>query len=317
MAKEKLIIDFWDVGQGDSTVIRLPDGSLILIDVGPKGSPVVDWLADHPPIIHALVLTHNDQDHAGALPSVVKVPGVTVRTVYMLLDRDKRNPRFQNIWRPVREEEKRGRLSVLALSRDTQIWDGDDTGLRVVYPSFSESIEATRPNESSAVVCLVHKGDTRIIWPGDAPMQVVAEKCSKTLPQLLHGPHHGGPVDRKQNCFEAWVRAVEPERVFVSVGTNNSHGLPTPAYLNLQASRGCRVLCTQITRLCDNRSIHNRVPILQTAALLGLKAARTGIPCRGCFRLVVEDGDALSDAFDAEHLRRVRALRRAQCLASL
>lgn len=317
MAKEKLIIDFWDVGQGDTTVIRLPDDSLILIDVGPKGSPVVDWLADRSPVIHGLILTHNDEDHAGALPSVVKMPGIVIRTVYMLLDRDKKSSRFQNIWRPVRQEETNGKFTVLGLSRDNEIWSDGDTCLKVIYPSFSEGIEANRPNESSAVISLIHKGKVLVVWPGDAPMRVVADKCSSTVPSLLHGPHHGGPVDRKAAGFETWVEAVEPERVFVSVGTRNSYNLPSQDYLNFQASRGCRVVCTEITRLCDNHRVIGKTPILQTAALLGLRASRTGIPCRGCFRLTVKDGNALPDPYDEEHLNRVKALRRAQCVVEL
>lgn len=314
MAEEKLIIDFWDVGQGDGTVIRLPDKSLVLVDVGPKGSPIIDWLADHRPTIHAIILTHNDEDHAGGLPSVVKLPGISIKTVYMLVDREKKSSKFQNIWRPVREEERRGRLNVLGLIRDTAIWSNGDTCLTVVYPSFSEGVEANRPNESSAVICLVHKGEIKIILPGDAPMQVVAEKCASTLPNLLHGPHHGGPVDRKKANFKTWVEAVVSERVFISVGTKNSYSLPSQDYLNLQASRGCRVICTQITRLCDNHRVLSNTPVLQTAALLGLRAARSGIPCRGCFRLIVKDGNVLTDPYDTEHLNRVSALRRAQCL---
>lgn len=317
MAEEKLIIDFWDVGQGDASTIRLPNGDLILIDVGPKASPVVDWLADRRAAIHSLILTHNDEDHAGALPSVVKTPGVSIRTVYMLLDRDKRSPRFQNIWRPVREEETKGRLTVLGLRGDSDIWVSGDTCLRVVYPSFSEGIEASRPNECSAVICLLHRGVIKVIWPGDAPMQVVAEKCVGALPGLLHGPHHGGPVDRKKPSFRSWVEAVIPDHIFVSVGSANRYNLPSQAYLKLQASRGCRVVCSQITRLCDSQRANRNRPVLQTAALLGLRSARSGVPCRGCFRLILKDGDLLTDPFGQEHLNRIRALRRAQCLSGV
>ncbi len=313
MAAESLIIDFWDVGQGDATVIRLPDNTLILLDVGPKSSPVIDWLAERPRTIHAVILTHNDQDHAGALPSLVKLPGITIRTVYMLLDREKKSTQFQSIWRPVRDEETEGNLRVIGLTRDTEIWRNGDTRLAVVYPSFSESIEAGTPNESSAIVCLVHKDETKIIWPGDAPMQVVAEKCPRTLPNLLHGPHHGGPIDKKATPFKTWVEAVLPERLFISVGTKNRYDLPAPKYLRLQASRGCKVLCTEITRLCDNRYVLDNKPVLQTAMLLGLRAARSGIPCRGCLRLVITDGTVLSDPYDTEHRNRLRSLRRPLC----
>lgn len=311
MAAEKLLIDFWDVGQGDGTVIRLPDGKLLLIDIGPKGSPIIDWLGDHPFYIHSVVLTHNDEDHAGSLPSLVKLPTVSIQKIYMLLDRDKRSSKFQNMWRPVRERERKGHFAVIGLSADTVIWQNGDTSLQVVYPSFSENIEAHRPNGTSAVLCLVHKGEIKIVWPGDAPMQVVAEKCPGAQPHLLHGPHHGGPVDRKKSMFGTFVGRLLPERIFVSVGSSNLYNLPSGDYLKLQTSRGCYITCTQLTKLCDSS---RQKPVLQTALLLGLRAARTGIPCRGCFRLTFLDGTILSDAWDAEHLERVRTLRRPKCL---
>jgi hypothetical protein len=85
------------------------------------------------------------------------MPTISIQTVYMLLDREKKSTKFQNIWRPVREEENKGRLSVIGLSKDTVIWQSGETSLKVVFPSFSENVEASRPNETSAVLCLFHK----------------------------------------------------------------------------------------------------------------------------------------------------------------
>ncbi len=310
MADQKLIIDFWDVGQGDGTVIRLPDGSVILIDVGPKGSPIIDWLSDRKCPLKAVVITHNDEDHAGSLPSLVKIPGISIGRVYMLLDRDKKSRQFLNIWEPVHDEEVRGRLSVRVLSIDSIIWQSGDDSLRVLYPSFSENIEAKEPNETSAIVCYLHKDEVKIIWPGDAPMKIVAEKCAGTRPFLLHGPHHGAPVDRKSKGFDGWVQALTPERTFISVGTNNQYNIPSPDYLSLLTNHGCRVTCTELTKHCDN----NLKPVLDGALLLGLRASRRGVPCRGCFRLNVLNGQVLPDAWDAEHFKRVRNLRRAKCI---
>jgi beta-lactamase superfamily II metal-dependent hydrolase len=313
VAKETLIIDFWDVGQGDGTTIRLPDDWLLLIDTGLRGSPIVDWLTVRRPSIHAIVVTHNDEDHAGGLPSVVKIPSLSIQSVYMLADRDVKSSKFRNIWQPVREEEQKRRFSVERLETDMVLWQSADTCLKVVYPTFSENVEANRPNESSTVICLLHRGKVKIIWPGDAPMQVVAEKCAGTFPHLLHGPYHGGPVDRKKTGFKGWVEATLSERVFISVGTSNSYNLPSQDYLVLQTDRGCQITCTELTSLCDRTHISSRKPVLQTAALLGLPAARTGVPCRGCFRITVQDGNFIADAWDAEHLTRIKLLKRPQC----
>jgi hypothetical protein len=212
----------------------------------------------------------------------------------------------------VREEEDKGRLSVIGLSKDAVIWESGDVSLKVVYPSFSENIEASRPNETSAILCLFHKDKIKIVWPGDAPMCVVGQKCTGSHPYLLHGPHHGGPVDRKKSAFKKHVEKLTPERVFISVGTSNPHSLPSPDYLKLQTSRGCLVACTQLTKLCDNR---RQTPVLQTALLLGLRAPRHGLSCRGCLRFTMVGDSIVSDAWDSDHLKRIQTLRRPKCLA--
>lgn len=318
MAAEVLILDFWDVGQGDCSVIRLPNGSLVVIDVGPKGSPLIDWISDSPRPIHALVITHNDKDHAGALPSLVKLPGQQISTVYMLSDRDKKLKAFQDIFRPVREEEIKGKYKLYGVISETVLWENStrDTQIKIVYPSFGENIDAKRPNETSAIVCLYHKNEQRVIWPGDAPFEVIATKCGGSKPFALHGPHHGAPVDRRKKGFNNWVKSVPPERVFVSVGTRNGEDHPFDQYIHMQGKLGCRVVCSQLTRHCDNEHVNKSIPVLQTAALLGLRPPRDGIPCRGCWRITITDGQLLPDAWDAVHLDRIKKLRRAQCMAA-
>jgi len=236
VAEASLIADIWDVGQGNCSVIRLPDNSLLIFDVGPRSSPLIDWLADKPWSIHAVVITHNDEDHAGALPSLVKMPGKTIGKIYLLQDRDKHTEKFQNIYRPVREEERKGRFQVFPALKDTAIWESPSQRRQfcIIYPSFSENIDANTPNRSSAVICLFQDKEVRCIWPGDAPMQVIAERCGGSKPFFLDGPHHGSPVDRKDHRFRDWAWAFNPERVFISTGTNNKYSHPNEHYMRLQ-----------------------------------------------------------------------------------
>jgi hypothetical protein len=186
--------------------------------------------------------------------------------------------------------------------------------LKAVYPGFSENIEAAKPNESSAILRLKQKGSVAIIWPGDAPLEVVSDKFNGMTPPMLVGPHHGGPVDRKKVNFKTWVSNVKPERLFVSVGTKNIHDLPYPGYLKQRAEHGCHVACSQITKHCDNGHVNSGIPVLQTAMLLGLRPPRTGVPCRGPLRLTVTTDEILPDPYDAIHRSKVEKLRRPKCL---
>ena len=106
MAGDLSTIDFWDVGQGDCSVLHLSDGSVIIIDTGPGSSPVVAWLAKTQPHIHAIVLTHNDADHVSALPSVVHAHAANIDAVYML-DYPHDEPKFRELFDAVLSAQKK------------------------------------------------------------------------------------------------------------------------------------------------------------------------------------------------------------------
>jgi beta-lactamase superfamily II metal-dependent hydrolase len=87
MARAPIIIEFWDVGQGDATVIRPDRTSVFLIDVGPRNSPVVQWIAHNPHLkVDGVVLTHNDADHAGAISAFIEATKFPIQRVYFLVD---------------------------------------------------------------------------------------------------------------------------------------------------------------------------------------------------------------------------------------
>jgi hypothetical protein len=91
-------------------------------------------------------------------------------------------------------------------------------------------------------------------------------------------------------------------------------GLPAPEYLTQRASQGCQVVCSQITKFCDNEHVNNEVPVLQTAIFLGLRPPRSGVPCRGCFRLTVTENEIMSDSYDLAHREKIEKMKRPKCI---
>ena len=73
----ELRIHFLDVGQGDSTLIELPDGKIVLIDGGnaqeENSTKILRYLnALKIDTIDHLVVSHADSDHCGGLKTVVE-----------------------------------------------------------------------------------------------------------------------------------------------------------------------------------------------------------------------------------------------------
>lgn len=330
-----LVIDFWNVGQGDCTVIRLPDQRLVIIDVGPRGSPLVEWLREghhRGGRIAAVVLTHNDADHAGAMPSLVAENKQRIDGVWMLVDRKTSAPTFQKTFRSALEGEREGFYKIRTLTTGQSIWSDIDRGLelKVIHPGFSANVLSPNPNSTSGVVVL-SRGDRNLItWPGDLELRAAAKLLHGASAEFLIGPHHGGPSDypskavrrklsnsarstRMNEMREAAAR-LSPKVNFISVGTRNPHHHPRPGVLNLMARQGTRILCSQLTDCCDRQRVVERKPVFEGAGALGLRAPKSGVPCRGALRVYVQSGGLHLDEFSKRHLERITALQRPQCL---
>lgn len=86
-AQNKLVIHFINVGQGDCTLIELPDGKTMLIDAGQvdQGEVVVEYLNGlEINTIDYMVATHSDSDHIGGLIKVLKEKDV--KNIYRPFD---------------------------------------------------------------------------------------------------------------------------------------------------------------------------------------------------------------------------------------
>jgi beta-lactamase superfamily II metal-dependent hydrolase len=330
-----LEIDFWNVGQGDCTVIKLPDGNLIIIDVGPRGCPLIEWLREgvrrnvH---IEAVVLTHNDADHTGSLPVLIQEFRSRIGGVWMLLDRPKKDDQFQKVFRAAYQGESEGYYKISRLEDGHVLWKHElsESCLRVIHPSMSQNVLATDPNDSSGMIVLDVEGRNLVTWPGDLQLTTTAEVLRGWSPETLMGPHHGGPSDyptkairkkltgekrfnRMQEMRDA-ASGLRPLRNFISVGTQNSYHHPRPGYLRLLAGQGTQVICSQLTVCCDRQQVKSGKPVFEGAGALGLRTAKSGVSCRGAMRLYLKDGKIHPDEFTSKHRERVEQLYRPQCL---
>lgn len=84
-----LQIVFLDVGQGDSILVRLPDGKNMLIDAGDKRSDNENYILERLEemgidTIDYGILTHTDADHVGGMDAIVE-SDITFKEMYMPL----------------------------------------------------------------------------------------------------------------------------------------------------------------------------------------------------------------------------------------
>lgn len=332
----KLRLDFWDVGQGDCSVITFPDGRLVIIDTGSgTSSALPDWLKKQRTNNSLqtgaiLILTHNDTDHCGCALDVIGTLGDKLSRVFMVEDHGQSETR-RKLYREISSKagDRLERLE-LRLSETTQeLLDATFAGCRVriecVHPrpdtAFAEAARRSpEPNRMSAVITLEVNGKRQVTWPGDAPFSVVADKCRTDAGHLLVGPHHGAPTDSDQMQFASHIAQHRPEWVWISVGTDNSykpHGHPTHRYIESHVQHGSHVCCSQLKH-CDDRSVASRSHVTVSHLALGLLPPKNkAVHCMGPLRL---EWDAVVGAFvpdevlEQRHRQRVGKLAKPLCL---
>ncbi|HEX4339388.1 MAG TPA: DNA internalization-related competence protein ComEC/Rec2 [Polyangiaceae bacterium] len=239
-----------DVGQGDSALVDLPDGKLVLVDGGGfVGSPVDPGRSVVLPVLRArrrsridvAVLTHPHPDHFLGLATVLHAVDVGelwdtgqgreqgAGPVYaaMIADLSRRKIPLRSPAELCGPERSLGgaRLSVFA-----------------PCPSFEPALGA---NDNSFVVRL-RFGERALLLTGDA--EGLEEE--KLLPlgdalraDVLKVAHHGS----RTSSSPALVDAIAPRFATVSCGVRNRFGHPFPGTLSVLEAARARVLRTDVS----------------------------------------------------------------------
>ncbi len=253
-AEGELRIHFLDVGQGDCTLIELPDGKVMLIDGGDGrrevNASILRYLnALKINRIDYLVATHADSDHCGGLQEIVKQKEI-VNAYLPPIPHEKAGGRYDAF---VNELHKREYAWEYA-SRKVCL---DGTGAYPYTLSFlhpytrtEEEIQSdeyvAQTNVLSSVIWLDYMG-VSTLFMGDAPFSVenrlirddglqAFASCGVELrsTEILKVSHHGS-ADATGLQFLNYIQA---KTAVISCGEGNFYGHPNDATLNtLQAAR--------------------------------------------------------------------------------
>ncbi|PJE58135.1 MAG: hypothetical protein COU81_02425 [Candidatus Portnoybacteria bacterium CG10_big_fil_rev_8_21_14_0_10_36_7] len=219
--QNNLRVYFFDVGQGDATLVSLGSNQ-ILIDGGPSGQ-ILDRLGRVMPFfdkkIEIVISTHPDADHISGLVDVFKNYQVDE---YLSTGVISDTNVFQALSQAI--EEKQIPQVIAHVGQKIQITPA--INLELLYPFTDLSGKKLSNTNSSSIVAKLNAGGESILLTGDAEESVERELMSANLnlkANVLKVAHHGS----KSSTSENFVKIVDPKTAIIQVGANNRYGHPT------------------------------------------------------------------------------------------
>ncbi|XZF77164.1 ComEC/Rec2 family competence protein [Bacillus sp. AL-1R] len=210
-----LLIYFFDVGQGDSMVMILPNGKTVLIDGGDveHGGVVIKKLRRlHINEIDLLVSTHPDIDHIGGLLKVMNSVKIT-----KILDSGKKyNSHSYYLYK---KEAYQRNIPISIAKLNEKIMLDPNVDITVL-----NSGKKSYTNNNSSIVLKVKYDDISILLTGDIERKAEQRliKNEDINAQVLKIPHHGSST----STSEAFLFAVNPTVAILSYDKFNLFGHP-------------------------------------------------------------------------------------------
>jgi competence protein ComEC len=206
-----LRMTFLDVGQGDSTLIQVPEGA-ILVDEGPPEADVADQLLRlGVRRLAVLVLTHPSRDNIGGAEKIVRKLGVGI-----VFEPDLP---FPNPFGAAALREAGKRRIPIVVTRAGRDFALGRLRVRVLWPDGVAS-PADDPNDH-ATVLLASYGNVDALLPADAESNVTSRLRIPPV-EILKVGHHGSADDGLPELLES----LRPRVAIVSVGKKNDYGHP-------------------------------------------------------------------------------------------
>jgi len=250
-----------DVGQGDASLIRTGRRAVV-VDVGPAYSyDLLRYLRHEGLAVDAVILSHLDEDHAGALgvllSSEIKVDRVII------------DDRAQEYAASAMVTEAMDALMQAEKVETVGVGEQLDFG-NVCLSVLSPGDALSGSNERSLLLACEAAGKT-LLLAGDLPIGSEPERVPDC--DVLKVAHHGS----KNATSSGFLEMAQPEIALISAGAGNSYGHPHARVLKDLEQAGARILRTDrsgcITLGLQGETIAVQTMLGDTSGQAGKEAA--------------------------------------------
>lgn len=248
-----LTVEYIDIGQGDCSLIRLPDGRNMLIDGGTQAT--ANQLTEHLKNLNItdidiLVATHPHEDHIGGLDNVIN--NFSIGEVFMP-QISKEDMPTTRIYEQFLEAVKAKGCSVTRAAAGTVISNEEHLEICCLSPASSNYGNL---NNYSVVIKMTYY-DITFLFMGDAETEI-EKQIMKDYPDLgadvIKVGHHGSVTSSSAK----FIKQISPAVAIISCGIDNRYGHPRPEILSRYQKSGADIYRTDkqgnITVKCNGRN---------------------------------------------------------------
>ncbi len=244
--RDNLEINFIDVGQGDSTLIRVSNETILIDGGGSSYGETFDvgeqtlfpYLLDRGiKTIDYVIVSHFDSDHCQGLNFVMKNMKVKSAIISSLGQESNEYDTFINL-------AQKQETNLIFVKKGDIIKIGDCT-IKILFPD-NEPITDNEKNNNALVFKFMWK-NISILFTGDIEekaenkiLNLYEENLEELQSTILKVAHHGS----KTSTTKSFLEAVKPQIALVGVGEDNNFGHPNSGVIERLESIGCKIYRT-------------------------------------------------------------------------
>lgn len=235
---KNLVLRFYDVGQGDSSLVKILPNLSVIIDGGPDSTVLNKLGWDLGPLNRSLaigILTHEHADHATGLKEVLRY----YKTTFLLSSVDL----SQNDTYLAGSER-------VAFAGDTMVlpsW-GKNVLIKILWPPKEVKSKNCgqycfvdpRDLNDTSLVFLLEYGNFKVLYLGDVTSTVLGVLPQTGPVDVVKVPHQGSAG----SFLPEFYNKIRPKYAVIPVGKNN-YGHPSLELVAFLESLGTKVLTTK------------------------------------------------------------------------